>query len=185
MDSREDLEEERRLFYVAITRACESCTLSYATTRFKWGQLHQGDPSRFLDEIDEQYIIQPAGIINSGYSSRNIGSEEARQTGGWSKRAVKPSSISGRNLTKINLSQTPTPNEKMAQSAGAPNGSVDQQIPSGKPSISEGITVKHAKFGKGKVVKIEGEEPNVKATIFFPAAGQKQLLLKFAKLEIL
>ena len=63
MDSREDLEEERRLFYVAITRACESCTLSYATTRFKWGQLHQGDPSRFLDEIDEQYLIQPAGII--------------------------------------------------------------------------------------------------------------------------
>ncbi|MFB1019900.1 MAG: hypothetical protein QMC37_06635, partial [Flavobacteriales bacterium] len=79
----------------------------------------------------------------------------------------------------------PTPNEKMAQSAGASHGSIDQQIPSGKPSISEGITVKHAKFGKGKVVKIEGEEPNVKATIFFPAAGQKQLLLKFAKLEIL
>ena len=121
MDSREDLEEERRLFYVAITRACESCTLSYATTRFKWGQLHQGDPSRFLDEIDEQYIIQPAGIIKSGYSSRNIGSEEARQTGGWSKRAVKPS-IGGRNLTKINPSQTPTPNEKMAQSAGIPHG---------------------------------------------------------------
>ena len=184
MDSREDLEEERRLFYVAITRACESCTLSYATTRFKWGQLHQGDPSRFLDEIDEQYIIQPAGIINSGYSSRSIGSEEERQTGGWSKRAVKPS-IGGRNLTKINPSQTSTPNEKMTQSTGVPHGSTDRQTPSGTPSISEGITVKHAKFGKGKVVKIEGEEPNVKATIFFPAAGQKQLLLKFAKLEIL
>ena len=184
MDSREDLEEERRLFYVAITRACESCTLSYATTRFKWGQLHQGDPSRFLDEIDEQYIIQPAGIINSGYSSRNSGAEEARQTGGWSKRAVKPS-IGGRNLTKINPSQTPTSNEKMAQSAAPTHGTTDRQTPSGTPSISEGVTVKHAKFGKGKVVKIEGEEPNVKATIFFPAAGQKQLLLKFAKLEIL
>ena len=184
MDSREELEEERRLFYVALTRACESCTLSYATTRFKWGQLHQGDPSRFLDEIDEQYIIQPAGITRSGYTSRNIGTDEGRPTSGWSKRAVKPS-IGGRNLTKIDLSQTPTSKEKMTKPLGATHGATERQTPSSTSPLSEGINVKHAKFGKGKVLKIEGEEPNVKATIFFPSAGQKQLLLKFAKLEIL
>ena len=184
MDSREDLEEERRLFYVAITRACESCTLSYATTRFKWGQLHQGDPSRFLDEIDEQYIIQPAGLTSSEYSTRRTGTNEGRPSAGWSKKAVTPS-IGGRNLKKVDLSQGPSPQEKTTQHTDAPLGATDRQTPSGKPLISEGITVKHAKFGKGKVLKVEGEEPNLKATIFFPSAGQKQLLLKFAKLEII
>ena len=184
MDSRDDLEEERRLFYVAITRACESCTLSYATTRFKWGQLHQGDPSRFLDEIDDKFIIQPVGVASSGFSSRSAGFQEGHKTGGWSKRGNKPS-IGGRKLTKINLSQNSTPNENTTKSSGVRDESSYLKTQSSIPSISEGITVKHAKFGKGKVVKVEGEEPNLKATIFFPAAGQKQLLLKFAKLEII
>lgn len=184
MDSRAELEEERRLFYVALTRACESCTLSYATTRFKWGQLHQGDPSRFLDEIDDKFIIQPAGVVQSSISKDNLGSGVGFKSGGWSKKVNKPS-IGGRKLKKIDLSSKSTPNEKMAKSYGVSSESKYPETQSGKPSISEGMTVNHAKFGKGKVVKIEGEEPNVKATIFFPAAGSKQLLLKFAKLEVL
>jgi DNA helicase-2/ATP-dependent DNA helicase PcrA len=184
MDSRAELEEERRLFYVALTRACESCTLSYATTRFKWGQLHHGDPSRFLDEIDDKYIIQPAGILSPGFSSRNAGSQEGHKTGGWSKRGDKPS-ISGRKLKKIDLSSRSTINDQMEKSSGISSESSNTKTQTGKPSISEGMTVNHAKFGKGKVVNVEGDEPNVKATIFFPAAGQKQLLLKFAKLEII
>ena len=73
----------------------------------------------------------------------------------------------------------------MTQPDGATHGATEPQTPSNTSPISEGINVKHAKFGKGKVLKIEGEAPNVKATIFFPSAGQKQLLLKFAKLEII
>jgi DNA helicase-2/ATP-dependent DNA helicase PcrA len=184
MDSRAELEEERRLFYVALTRACESCTLSYATTRFKWGQLHQGDPSRFLDEIDDKYIIQPVGVSSSGISSGNLNSGSEYKSGGWSKKVNKPS-IAGRKLKKIDLSSKSTLNEKMEKPSGISSESSNTKTQTGKPSISEGMTVNHAKFGKGKVVKVEGDEPNVKATIFFPAAGSKQLLLKFAKLEVL
>ena len=184
MDSRAELEEERRLFYVALTRACESCTLSYATTRFKWGQLHQGDPSRFLDEIDDKYIIQPVGVSSSGISSGSLNSGSGYKSGGWSKKVNKPS-IAGRKLKKIDLSSKSTLNEKMEKSSGISSESNNTKTQTGKPSISEGMTVNHAKFGKGKVVKVEGDEPNVKATIFFPAAGSKQLLLKFAKLEVL
>ena len=71
MDSRADMEEERRLFYVALTRACKTCTLSYAQMRFKWGQMHMGEPNRFIDEIDEQYISSPkvGGAIKKAYGT--------------------------------------------------------------------------------------------------------------------
>ncbi|MBI49338.1 MAG: ATP-dependent DNA helicase [Crocinitomicaceae bacterium] len=180
MDSRADMEEERRLFYVALTRACETCTLSYAQMRFKWGQMHMGEPSRFIDEIDEEFISTPTvgGAIKSAY-----GSGGGFTPGGWGakprtsqKPASKPvvakqrsdykPSIMGRKLKKVNLQSTP------------------QAPQSDLKGLSEGVNVKHAKFGSGTVVTIEGSEPNIKATIKFAAVGTKQLLLKFAKLEI-
>ena len=184
MDSRADMEEERRLFYVALTRACVTCTLSYAQMRFKWGQMHMGEPSRFIDEIDEQYISSPTvgGAIRNAY-----GTGGGFTPGGWgaSKSTSKPKpktapsappkpkstyrpSIMGRNLKKVDLKSTP---------ANAPTSDLS--------GLKEGADVKHAKFGKGTVISIEGNSPNVKATIKFPAVGTKQLLLKFAKLEIL
>lgn len=215
MDSRLELEEERRLFYVALTRACVSCTLSYATTRFKWGQLHQGDPSRFLDEIDEQYVILPSGGTKVG---SNYGTGGGFNPGGWSsmtsgkptsKKPIKSNpyknkaianksiakktagiqreksdykpTIGGRKLKRISLRPETSSN-------GANNntsGSASNVASSNLSELSEGMNVGHKKFGKGVVVKIEGEAPNIKATIKFPAVGTKQLLLKFAKLDIL
>jgi DNA helicase-2/ATP-dependent DNA helicase PcrA len=190
MDSRADMEEERRLFYVALTRACETCTLSYATMRFKWGQLHMGEPSRFLDEIDEQYLLHTALKDDP---KKAYGSGGGFTSGGWSTKAMpsarpKPKlklkdrpksdykpSIGGRKLKKISSASN-------GKSSTPPVNSVSSVITS---SISEGMSVGHAKFGKGVVVKIEGDSPNVKATIKFPAVGTKQLLLKFAKLEII
>jgi DNA helicase-2/ATP-dependent DNA helicase PcrA len=191
MDSRADMEEERRLFYVAITRACETCTLSYATMRFKWGQLHMGEPSRFIDEIDEQYLLHSA---KGKEPKKAYGSGGGFSSGGWAaKTSTRPSakpkpklqeraqsdykpSIGGRKLKKVNLSKVAT--SEVSNSATA----TSDFNPS---NLAEGMSVGHAKFGKGTVIKIEGESPNVKATIKFPAVGTKQLLLKFAKLDIL
>ena len=178
MDSRADIEEERRLFYVALTRACETCTLSYAQMRFKWGQMHMGEPSRFIDEIDEEYISNPTvgGVIKSAY-----GSGGGFTPGGWVTNASKPAtktkpsqptfrpSILGKKLKKVN-SDVPA--------------SVNNASPTDLKGLKEGASVKHAKFGNGTVVALEGNEPNIKATIKFAAVGTKQLLLKFAKLEI-
>jgi len=194
MDSRADMEEERRLFYVALTRAEQSCVLSYATSRFKWGQMHHGDPSRFLDEIDEQYIIRPSGSVGNyktrGWSSKGDG-DSADEVNIYrtmtthsptlsgkkkDKNAYKPT-IGGRHLTQVSDSGNPK------TKGDADNVSKEVSVESLK--LSEGVTVQHAKFGKGKVVRIEGDAPNVKATIFFPTVGTKQLLLKFAKLNIL
>ena len=193
MESRADMEEERRLFYVALTRAEQSCVLSYATSRFKWGQMHHGDPSRFLDEIDEQYIIRPSGSIGTyktrGWSSkidgnlsnkgniyRTMTTHSPTLSGKKKdKNAYKPT-IGGRNLTKVSDAGEPT--------LKVDSNRVSKDASSESRKLSEGNTVQHAKFGKGKVVKIEGDEPNVKATIFFPTVGTKQLLLKFAKLNI-
>lgn len=184
MDSRADMEEERRLFYVALTRACVTCTLSYAQMRFKWGQMHMGEPSRFIDEIDEQYISSPTvgGEIRKAY-----GTGGGFTPGGWgaTKSTSKPKSktaaseppkqkstyrpsIMGINLKKVDLKSTP---------AKAPISDMS--------GLKEGVDVKHAKFGKGTVISIEGHSPNIKATIKFLSVGTKQLLLKFAKLEIL
>lgn len=193
MDSRADMEEERRLFYVALTRAEQSCVLSYATSRFKWGQMHHGDPSRFLDEIDEQYIIRPSGSQGHfnprGWSSKGDGNFDDEEkiyrtitTHSPSlsgrkkdKNAYKPT-IGGRNLTKVADSGEPK--------ATSESTSLGQETTSKPNQLSVGNTVQHVKFGKGKVTKIEGDIPNVKATIFFPTVGTKQLLLKFAKLNI-
>ena len=144
--------------------------------RFKWGQMHMGEPSRFIDEIDEQYISTPTvgGAIKAAY-----GTGGGFTPGGWGATTRKPAkktkaskppyqpSISSRNLKKVNLNTQPS------------NAS-----PSELKGLKEGAEVKHAKFGLGKVMALEGSEPNIKATIKFAAVGTKHLLLKFAKLEI-
>ena len=191
MESRADMEEERRLFYVALTRAGQSCVLSYATSRFKWGQMHHGDPSRFLDEIDQRYIIQPSGggaisYNPRGWSAKGGGDLDEEKSiyrtitthsstssaKGRSASIYKPT-IGGRKLTQLSDSNESSQSDSESKS----------ETTSSK--LSEGTTVKHDKFGKGKVVKMEGVTPNVKATIFFPTVGTKQLLLKFAKLDII
>lgn len=202
MDSRSDMEEERRLFYVALTRACKTCTLSYAQMRFKWGQMHMGERSRFIDEIDEQYISSPTvggaikkaygtggGFTPGGWATAKAGSARSFSTSSRSSSSpsAKPSvnkqpsdyrpSIMGRKLKKVDL--------KSGSSSGASTASAQNNTSASDLSgLKEGANVKHLKFGHGTVVALEGNAPNVKATIKFAAVGTKQLLLKFAKLEI-
>ena len=162
--SQEDLEEERRLFYVAITRAEKRLFLSFARSRFKWGQYNESDPSRFINEIDEKYIEKhEAPSINKDFRPHKIFAKIKKEKASASVNKI----YQGRKLTNINRSKNINITE------------------SDLSKISNGMAVKHSRFGEGKVISISGEGSNKKATVFFNGIGQKQLLLKFAKLEII
>ena len=165
-NTREEIEEERRLFYVAVTRAMEQVSLSYATTRYRWGVPVNSVPSRFIREIESVYMDQPL--------------EENRVE--TPAPAWKPSTGS---TEKVSVStgkvKRMTPVDK-ARSASTPAAGFEADDPS---EIQVGMQVEHPRFGKGKIINLEGELPNRKATVFFGDHGQKQLLLKFAKLKII
>ena len=190
MESRAELEEERRLFYVALTRAEVTCTLSYALTRFRWGQVTQGDPSRFLEEIDEGCIVHP----QQAPSSRSpVDFAQARN-----QFQRMPSGTAPRSFGRLASKANPTPSKpakpgnwsSLKEAAKSGSAGASQASPASSPAagsdanIAVGDIVVHAKFGKGRVLHIEGSAPNEKATITFPAVGKKQLLLKFAKLQV-
>ena len=154
-----DLEEERRLFYVACTRAEQRLFLCYAENRYRWGNLTICEPSRFIDEIDKEYLEFPkkAQVIN--------------KTGDPETKTFMPS-MSRKNLKKL----------KTAEQQGNSVGFVfDEDLSS---NVQVGVEVEHSRFGVGKVISIEGEGASKKASVFFKNVGQKQLLLKYAKLRI-
>ena len=165
LDSRSELEEERRLFYVAITRAEEKLTLSYAETRFKWGNRTFCEPSRFIDEIDQKYLDYAGQKSKRGFRTFVDHSEAEIKT--FIDKSVKK-----KKLRKLR------PNEK----APMTNHIVNERE---SDNIRTGDEVTHERFGKGKVLNIEGSGASKKATVFFQSVGQKQLLLKFARLKLI
>ncbi len=174
LTSRTDLEEERRLFYVAITRAEKKLSLTYATSRYRWGSLTSCEPSRFINEIDPSYLeLESIKQAKSTYSNGSFDTE--RKT--WSQQrefTPKPAtpstspSIRPKTTSILPKAHVPTP-------GFAPNAANEFQ---------NGMEVEHEKFGFGKIVNLEGVLPDVKATVFFQGLGNKLLLLKFAKLRI-
>ena len=186
LNAREDLEEERRLFYVALTRAEKRAILSYANSRFKWGQFTYCEPSRFIEEIDEKFLETTSGKKTlSSPKSFDFGEERGKFSGGMNKLPLQekprssapPSTPPAPMPPQIDTSKL----KKVDMNAPVPLPAGDWALPH---EIQVGVEVQHEKFGKGKVIKVEGENPNEKATVFFPSEGQKQLLLKFAKLKI-
>lgn len=184
INSRTELEEERRLFYVALTRAEKKAILSYAMSRFKWGNLQHSEPSRFLEEIDESCLDWPS--VDKLKDDFSRFASKASSDGGFANKTV---------FTKRTTAPGPAP-----AAATPTNASIPKNFkPAGKATVTAtsdfegddlsalavGMQVEHSKFGKGKVLQLEGSQPEVKATIFFPSSGQKQLLLKFAKLKII
>ena len=159
--TRAELEEERRLFYVAVTRAMKQVTLSYAQTRFNNGQRMGGEVSRFVEEIDPKYIELP----------RRAAFPEA----GTLPRAFFNAGKPNQNTPKTpSVQKTP-----VKRTATVPNN------PAAINAIMPGMKVQHDKFGIGLVQVIEGAGDSRKATVFFEGVGQKQLMLKFAKLTII
>ncbi|MBN1198567.1 MAG: UvrD-helicase domain-containing protein, partial [Bacteroidales bacterium] len=164
LNSRSDLEEERRLFYVALTRAQKYITLSYAENRYRWGNLTLCEPSRFLSEIPQDQLDLPKKTSLHSSGSRLEDNFSVSLPGIKHPTRTTPAF---RSLKKTNPSDIP-----------------DDFNAASIESIVPGIEVIHEKFGKGKVVQVEGEGPNKKATVFFQGIGQKQLLLKFARLKL-
>ena len=160
--SRPELEEERRLFYVAVTRAEKQVTLSYAQTRFNNGQRMGGEVSRFVEEIDPQYIEIPA-------------KRRSTPEPGTLPRAFFNAGKPAQNTQNIRSTQT----IQKPRTAPIPNN------PAAINAIMPGMKVSHEKFGIGMVQNVEGAGDSRKAVVFFEGVGQKQLMLKFAKLTII
>jgi len=175
--TQKELEEERRLFYVALTRAEETAVLSYAKERYKWGVPTSCRPSRFIKEIDEQYLDLPDSFFEKPLTS--VSNDD--DFGFSSKpRFFKP------KQNPVNES-LPLASKKLIKLSQAQKQQPEQGIeitPDDPSLIQEGMIVKHSKFGLGEIMKIEGSLPNSKALVHFEVAGEKQLLLKFAKLQI-
>jgi|TARA_B110000037_G_scaffold223099_1_gene302081 DNA helicase-2/ATP-dependent DNA helicase PcrA len=186
MNTRSELEEERRLFYVALTRAEQEAYLSYAETRYRWGKLVDCEPSRFLEEIDEKYLeyLTPKRKISE---NRFIPDDIFDQTPQSTVRFKKP--MNRRTIPKPN--QKPkliekknfaTPKNLKKISNAALNETPSNLFDS---AVIVGNIVEHQRFGKGEVIRMEGAGPNKKAEIKFENFGNKNLLLQFAKLKIL
>jgi len=156
--SQEDLEEERRLFYVAITRAEKRLFLTYATSRYKYGNIQYSEASRFLNEI-------PENIMSLYGQQQPKAQQPIQRLEGWGK-SIYPK---------------PAPKPMAAPVIT----STDPFIPDNALKLQNGMDVRHEKFGDGKVTAMEGAGANKIATIFFPNFGEKKIMLKFAKLKIL
>lgn len=166
-----ELEEERRLFYVAITRAEQRVTLSYCRSRYKYGTPTSTTPSRFLRDIEQQYISTNKSFDGKFKPGTENSDEQIINTSSGSS-FKKPSSL-GMNLAASRKLKQMDANSPSDFIADAPE------------KIKSGMNVEHAQFGTGRVLQIEGEDTNKKAVIFFPKFGEKKLLLRFARLRIL
>lgn len=176
--TREDLEEERRLFYVALTRAEKQAFFSYAVSRFQWGKITDAEPSRFLSEVDEEYIeflnpaIEKRFINNSGITS-NIFDEHPSEMKSFKK-------IEKKTISKTDNDKPIAEPRKLKPVATAriinPSGASSQDI-------EVGDKVRHDRFGIGEVKFLDGTDPqNIKAKVVFLHEGEKNLILKYAKL---
>jgi len=187
INTREELEEERRLFYVVITRAKSKLWITYANTRYKFGSLVQNEPSRFIDEIPEKFLDRSfagGGIRNQAATSWGRSGAFERMNGGWnaarqaeqrygpppqSKKEEKPSYLAPKSTINKVVEHVPSPDFAASDTS----------------NLQAGQKVEHQKFGFGEVVKMEGAAHNPIATIRFEHNGEKKIMLNYAKLRIL
>ncbi|WP_221659162.1 ATP-dependent helicase [Bacteroides salyersiae] len=182
-DSPRAMEEERRLFYVAITRAEEHCFLSFAKTRFRYGKMEFGTPSRFLRDIDARFLKLPheAGL------GRQIDASAERFRRERPKVQLINPTLPPRNLKKINPTVSSSSTAAISSSASSVRSSVAPVAAGGAlpVSVQPGQQIEHERFGLGEVLQVEGNGDNAKATIRFKNAGEKQLLLRFARFKVI
>jgi len=182
MNTRSELEEERRLFYVALTRAEKQAYLSYAQTRYRWGKLTDGEPSRFLEEIDEQYLeyLTPKAPKPSAnrFIDADIFGDAPKQI-----RYQKPIQKKRKEFEKKKSANEALIAKGKLKKISDTSGSTNMNLFSGE--IVKGNLVEHNRFGVGTVLSLEGKGPNKKAEIQFGTVGTKKLLLQFAKLKVI
>jgi DNA helicase-2/ATP-dependent DNA helicase PcrA len=184
VSSQADMEEERRLFYVAVTRGETLVHLSYSELRYKWGQQSFAEPSRFIHELDPNFI--------EDFTAEQILSLSPNHQSKSSFDVPKAQPKTDYKAQKPKFAKKPA--EKLqAQKAKLPDGNfkkvsntrVSSAADSDNSKVVVGSNVYHNRFGRGKVINIESAGNDRKATVFFNTAGEKKLLLKFAKLQIL
>jgi DNA helicase-2/ATP-dependent DNA helicase PcrA len=190
INTREELEEERRLFYVVITRAKHKLWITYANTRYKFGSLVQNEPSRFIDELPEQYLDRSfagGGAKNSTSFGFNNSAHDRMNGGGWGggskqsayeaekrygappdKKSTAPAYVTPKTFNKT-IEHTPSADFKASDTS----------------NLQAGQKVEHQKFGFGEVTKMEGAAHNPVATVKFDQNGEKKIMLNYAKLRIL
>ena len=185
LNTREELEEERRLFYVVITRAKTRLWITYASTRYKFGSLVQNDPSRFIDELPEKYLDRSfAGAASRGHSGFATSAFE-RMNRGWDwdngaqaeKRYGPPPNKRREETPSYFGPKNPYP--KVVEHKPAPDF-----VASDTSNLQVGQKVEHQKFGFGEVIKMEGAAHNPVATVKFEKNGEKKIMLNYAKLRI-
>ena len=187
-ESLRQIEEERRLFYVAITRAEEHCFLSYAKSRFKYGKMEFSSPSRFLKDIDAKYLNWPQGKSALARKVDEGAAQFKKEVGRHPYRMqteIGSSMFDGGEMPQEPLHFVkPQPERKLKKLATVTaSGSQDATTGTNPWGISVGKTVLHERFGRGEVIQVEGTGDNCKATIRFSHAGVRQLLLKFARFK--
>jgi DNA helicase-2/ATP-dependent DNA helicase PcrA len=173
----EAIEEERRLFYVALTRAKENAWLSFASQRYRWGKLDFCNPSRFLTEVDNHYLDGYNSITKMKPDEKSY-NDNYNKPGTYEKNQTERDYTIPKPFRRDVLINKINTNNKSAQEE-------EEFIGDDPEKIVQGMTVMHQRFGTGKVLKVEGTPPDKKAFVFFHNAGNKQLLLKFAKLKII
>lgn len=180
MNTRSELEEERRLFYVALTRAEKQAYLTYAQTRYRWGKLTDGEPSRFLEEIDDQYLEYISPKLPERSANRFVDSDLFDDT---------PKKI--RFQKPIQKKRKEFLNKKGGDKLNPVKGKmrkvseVSSKTNLFDSEVAVGNIIEHNRFGQGEVIGLEGKGPNKKAEIQFVTAGKKKLLLQFAKLKVI
>jgi DNA helicase II / ATP-dependent DNA helicase PcrA len=188
INTREELEEERRLFYVAVTRAKQKLWLTYANARYRFGQLVQNDPSRFIEEMPEQYIDK----TYAGGGARNNASSDM---GSAFERMQRGFGYGNGNAAAAERKYGPPPSRKPSSKPEyLPIQPVTPKVVTHVPSadfvasdtsqLQAGQKVEHQKFGFGTVSSVEGSAHNPVATILFEKNGEKKIMLNYAKLRI-
>ena len=178
MNTRSELEEERRLFYVALTRAEKQAYLTYTESRYRWGKLIDAEPSRFIEEIDEQFLDIQTPMDTYRYKPM-IDSDIFGEPDKSKLRLKKPVSGTPPTMGKPSEEQLRKLRKLRPQAASAP------QTDELNGKLQKGMHVEHSRFGRGQVLNLEGAGQDQKAEIQFQTGGIKKLLLRFAKLKIL
>lgn len=189
-DSPRAMEEERRLFYVAITRAEEHCFLSFAKTRFRYGKMEFGSPSRFLRDIDTRFLQLPQEAALGRSVDEGAGRFRREMEEGYSRRpsaerfSARPSADRPQHERPKEQIIAPTVPRNLKRVSGT-TVSPSAAPGAGITGVQPGQTIEHERFGIGQVIRVEGSGDNAKATIHFRNAGDKQLLLRFARFKVI
>ena len=181
VNTREELEEERRLFYVAVTRAKKHLWLTYANTRYRYGQLVQNDPSRFIDEMPEDQIDKSSSGGGARNQSSGWGSAYDRMQGGNNKSWIDSEKASSKKTEGSKPSYLPVVAPHTLNKNHIPSANFTACDPS---ALEAGNKIEHQKFGFGVIKEIEGSAHNPIAIILFDKNGEKKIMLNYAKLSI-